>query len=97
MIKRLSLPIDLGFRICHIQQILRLQGLRKPDPKCYKAISDHLGVPPEQLVLIDDRQVNVVSALECGWNALLFSNIGILERDLRVKRILEKTPRRDSG
>lgn len=70
-----------------------MKGLRKPDPKCYKAVSDHLGVPPEQLVLIDDRQVNVVSALECGWNALLFSNIGILERDLRKKRILDPNTR----
>ncbi len=70
-----------------------LQGLRKPDPNCYKAVSDHLGVLPEQLVLIDDRQVNVVSALECGWNALLFSNIGILERDLRKKLILDPNTR----
>ena len=55
----------------------------------YKAVSDHLGVAPERLVLIDDRQVNVVSALECGWNALLFSNTDMLRRDLMRKRILD--------
>lgn len=54
-------------------------------------------MPPEQLVLIDDRQTNVVSALECGWNALLFSNVGILERDLKKKRILDKRRRYNSG
>lgn len=60
-------------------------------------MSDHLGVAPERLLLIDDRQVNVVSALECGWNALLFSNTGMLRRDLRKKRILDNKRRIEPG
>lgn len=66
-----------------------VQGLRKPDPQAYKVVSDTLGVPPEQLLLIDDRQVNVVAALESGWGALLFNNAGALRRDLEKKRIMD--------
>lgn len=74
-----------------------LQGLRKPDPKSFKVVSDTLGVPPEQLLLIDDRQANIVGALESGWGALQFNNAPALRRDLERKRILDGKLRINPG
>lgn len=65
-----------------------MKGLRKPEAKCYEAVAAHLGVDPQRITLIDDRQVNVVAALEQGWNCHLFQNTPALRKDLRKKRIL---------
>jgi len=65
-----------------------MKGLRKPEAECYEAVAAHLGVEPQRITLIDDRQVNVVGALEQGWNVHLFQNVPALRKDLRKKRIL---------
>jgi len=65
-----------------------MQGLRKPEARCYEAVAAQLGVDPEFITLIDDRQVNVVGALEQGWNCHLYQNTPALRKDLRKRKIL---------
>lgn len=36
-----------------------LQGFRKPDPQAYARVLQHLGVAPDQVIFVDDRQANV--------------------------------------
>ena len=60
-------------------------------------VCDTLGKQPEQLMLIDDRQANVIGALEAGWNALQYRNTPALRRDLEQKRILDDQTRIDPG
>lgn len=46
-------------RACVTQNVLLVQGMRKPDPACFQCAAEHLGVGPADLVLIDDRPPNV--------------------------------------
>lgn len=41
-------------------------GLRKPDPAIYALASERLGLPPEQIVFIDDLRPNVQAAAAAG-------------------------------
>jgi len=34
-----------------------MQGLRKPAPESFATVVDHLGLPPDRLLFVDDRQV----------------------------------------
>ena len=74
-----------------------VQGIRKPDPEGYAIVSKSLGVPPEQIMLIDDRQNNVIGALECGWNAFQYKNTPALRADLMKRRILSPHLKKQPG
>lgn len=37
-----------------------LAGLRKPAPESFAAVVAHLGLPPDRLLFVDDRQVGLV-------------------------------------
>lgn len=41
-------------------------GLRKPDPAIYTLAADRLGLPPEEIVFVDDRAANVRGAVGTG-------------------------------
>jgi putative hydrolase of the HAD superfamily len=41
-------------------------GLRKPDPAIYALAADRLGLPPEQIVFVDDLRPNVRAAVAAG-------------------------------
>ncbi len=57
-------------------------GLAKPDAAIYVAVSTALGVPGEQVVFFDDRQVNVDAALRAGWDAHLWTSAAGVEETL---------------
>jgi putative hydrolase of the HAD superfamily len=44
--------------------------LVKPRPELFRAAGRRLASPPEQLLLVDDSEANVVAARRCGWQAL---------------------------
>jgi len=50
-------------------------GLRKPDPAAYVRVLNELGVPAEQLVLVDDRKRNCQAALQGGIEAVRFEGV----------------------
>jgi FMN phosphatase YigB (HAD superfamily) len=47
-------------------------------------VVSHLGLPPAQLLFIDDRQPNVEGAAAEGVRALRFTSSQQLEQDLRA-------------
>jgi epoxide hydrolase-like predicted phosphatase len=56
-------------------------GLRKPDPRIYRAALDRLGVSPDGVVFFDDVHENVVAAAEVGIRAFQVDGVpGIRER-----------------
>lgn len=48
-------------------------GYAKPDPQFYKAIERRTGFLPEEMLLIDDRSVNVTAAVSAGWGGHLWT------------------------
>ena len=57
----------------HILLSWRL-GHAKPDPDVFSAAADVLGLTPSRLLLVDDDQLNVNSATNCGWRAVLYTD-----------------------
>lgn len=47
-------------------------GILKPDARAYRAVSDALGLAPEQLVFVDDQLRNVAGAQRLGWQTVHF-------------------------
>ena len=46
-------------------------GVAKPDPGAYRALCDQLGVAPEDLIFLDNREANVAAARRLGIHGLL--------------------------
>lgn len=59
-----------------------VQGLRKPSPESFAAVVAHLGLPPDRLLFVDDRQANVDGALAAGIPAVRFEGAEALEAEL---------------
>jgi len=45
-------------------------GVRKPDPRIYTMMCDHLGVPPQACVYLDDLGINCKPASQLGMHAI---------------------------
>ncbi len=73
---RLSRFLDWDFVSCKT-------GHRKPEAAAYRAAIERLGLPPENFIFVDDRQVNVDGARAVGMRAILRTpNIADLRHDL---------------
>ena len=63
-------------------------GMRKPDPRIYTLAAERLGLPPEEIVFVDDLEQNLVPATEAGMGAIhhhasrTADSIAALEREL---------------
>jgi putative hydrolase of the HAD superfamily len=49
-------------------------GVRKPDAEFYSQIEDWAGLPPEQILLVDDAEANIAAAHRRGWMAFHFTD-----------------------
>ncbi len=56
--------------------------LAKPDPEIYLYTLQQLGTRPDEALFLDDKQVNIDAARELGIQAIQFSTIECLRRDL---------------
>ena len=63
-------------------------GMAKPDAAVYAAVTDRLGVPPEEILFFDDRQVNVDAARAAGWQAHLWTSGAGVRRVLAAAGLL---------
>lgn len=45
-------------------------GLLKPEKKIYEYAQAQAGVEPHEILLIDDRYMNILAAQNCGWQGL---------------------------
>jgi putative hydrolase of the HAD superfamily len=61
----LSNHFDSAFFSCDMRCV-------KPCPQFYEKICASLRVQPNEIVLLDDVQENVVAAQQCGWRGLLW-------------------------
>jgi putative hydrolase of the HAD superfamily len=59
-----------------------LMGLRKPDPRVYRHVAAHLGVPLSALVFFDDNRENVSAALALGMQAWRVEGVDALRKQL---------------
>ena len=57
-------------------------GHAKPDPMMYEAILEKLGVRPEEALMIDDREENIVGAKAVGMDGILYTSVEDLKRAL---------------
>lgn len=62
-------------------------GAMKPDPRIYAAAVERAGVPAGRVFFTDDRPENVEGAKAFGIDAVLFTDTGTLESDLRARGI----------
>ncbi len=55
----------------------------KPNAEIYALAAQRFGVPPAELVFIDDMPLNVKAARAAGWNAIRFIDAAQCEAELR--------------
>ena len=65
---------ELGFgdRLEHIFAAGRM-GLAKPDARFYEAVTETLGVNPDEVLIVDDFEENVEAAIDAGWQGIHFT------------------------
>ncbi len=59
-------------------------GVAKPDPQAYEIIAEKLGLPTKECVFVDDQPKYVDGAKAAGMRALLYSDVGQLQRELEA-------------
>ena len=47
----------------------------KPNPAIYELMARRMGMPPNDLLFLDDTQINVDAAIACGWHAARFLRV----------------------
>jgi FMN hydrolase / 5-amino-6-(5-phospho-D-ribitylamino)uracil phosphatase len=64
--------------------------VRKPDPRAYELAARRLGLPPEQVLFVDDRVINCDAARAVGMSAIHFDgDVATLQRALVAAGALE--------
>lgn len=63
-------------------------GAMKPADSVYLAAAELAGVPPAEIFFTDDRPENVAGALAAGYDAVLFTTVLQLARDLRKRNVV---------
>jgi FMN phosphatase YigB (HAD superfamily) len=63
-------------------------GVRKPAPAAYQALSRALGLPPEEIVFIDDNADNIRACRDLGFNG-----IHLIDFDGFVEELASTVPR----
>jgi len=64
-------------------------GAIKPERKMYEIAAEKAGVPPEEILLVDDSRANLMAAEHMGWKVLWFDDYRPEESAQRVKDALE--------
>jgi epoxide hydrolase-like predicted phosphatase len=59
-------------------------GLRKPDPAIYVLAARQLGLPPEQIVFVDDLRPNVRAAAAVGMVGVQHVDVGTTVAELEI-------------
>ena len=63
-------------------------GLMKPEPDIFRHVAAALGCEPEDCLLIDDTEANIVGARTVGWDAIAFRSSEQLSTELRARDVL---------
>lgn len=57
-------------------------GVIKPDPAIYRHAAEGLGVPPGQILFVDDREENIAGAIASGMQAIRYGTQPAFEREM---------------
>lgn len=71
--------------------------MAKPDPAIYHHVVDALQVRPEEVLFLDDRQENILSAEAVGLQGILFRDVAQLREELEARGLAEILPPLDAG
>lgn len=64
-----------GFdQICDTVVYSHEEGIKKPDPRFYRIVTERLGVQPHEAVFLDDAPACVQGALDVGMKAVTYVN-----------------------
>ena len=69
MMDAAGVPVDLYFKKCFFS--FRLHQL-KPFPEIYRSAIDGIGLPPDEVLFIDDSDANIEAAARAGIRTLLY-------------------------
>ncbi len=58
-------------------------GVIKPNPGIFKAVLERLGMPPGEVLFIDDKAENIAAARKIGMKGIRFTGVAKLRKDLR--------------
>lgn len=72
---------ESGVFSSHVKQI-------KPSAEMFAIAERRFGVPPQELLFLDDHPVNVDAALSRDWQAFLFTDTASARRELVSRRLL---------
>ncbi len=64
-------------------------GVIKPEKEIYVVAQEKAGVPPEEILFVDDSRTNLMAAEHMGWKVLWFDDFRPDESAARVKESLE--------
>jgi putative hydrolase of the HAD superfamily len=63
-------------------------GVMKPDPRLYRTLLELLGLPPQQVLYVDDEPGYAAAAASLGMEGCWFESASSLERDLRARELI---------
>ncbi len=63
-------------------------GFRKPHPKIYEIVIEQIGLKPEEIVFIDDKEINLPPAQKLGMKTILYKNPDQLRGELKKMKLL---------
>ena len=69
----------------------------KPDPTIYHHVLDAIQLPADEVLFLDDRQENILSAEAVGLQGILFRNVSQLQQDLATRGLTDVLPMLDAG
>ncbi len=79
---------QLGFYKLFNPILLSYQtGIHKPHPQAYYQLLDELHVPADELLFVDNKPENIKGAQAVGIDAILFSNVEQLIKELKQRGI----------
>ncbi len=64
-------------------------GAIKPEADIYKIAEGEAGVPPEQILFVDDSRTNLMAADRQGWKVLWFDDYRPADTATKIRTILE--------
>lgn len=63
-------------------------GKGKRDPSLFDDVAKDLDLPPQSILFVDDSPGNIERALQCGWQAIVFTDENGLRKQLRALGLL---------
>lgn len=67
-------------------------AMAKPDPKIFRCAQEKLGVAPQEILFIDDREENIRAAREVGFIGIVFKDVSQLKHDLKAQGVSSLLP-----